>query len=425
MQPTCPLLPLLSSARACSKLFVGLFLNTGIILLVVNANLTYFIADLGFTVALDGQFDDFVFDWFSTVGVSLVLTMFFNMFNPHIFPLLCVPYRSCRRSPRCVPAHSSQGELNRLYAGEDFDLAERYAALLNTVFVTLLYAPGLPLLYWMAALTFLLQYWFDKVSFLRLYRLPPRYDHTLASTAVDALPYALIVHCAMAIWFYTSPVVTSTTLIDLVPGVQNTITEYQGTARMHPRTRCPSSPVWICSLRPCLCACLSACRLPAFPLEARFRQTYVLPLFIILLLVVARQVLKSAFGWVLCAQDVDAELMREKRRFRTYREARAEGRDFEAYALHKQHYYHDAYIRTPSRAQLPALRSLEEEDQMVMHTARQWLRMCRSASVDADRSPLLLAAWRVLLTGGRSSGRASPEPRRADGRQRPRRRCCR
>ena len=32
------------------KLFVGLFLNTGIVLLIVNANFTYHIANLGFTV---------------------------------------------------------------------------------------------------------------------------------------------------------------------------------------------------------------------------------------------------------------------------------------------------------------------------------------------------------------------------------------
>jgi hypothetical protein len=58
------------------------------------------------------------------------------MFNPHIYPLLQVPYRQCRRSARCLPPTASQGELNRLFAGAEFELAERYAAVLNTMFVT-------------------------------------------------------------------------------------------------------------------------------------------------------------------------------------------------------------------------------------------------------------------------------------------------
>lgn len=41
----------------CRKLFIGLFVNTAIILLLVNASFNYYVADMGFTIALDGSYD--------------------------------------------------------------------------------------------------------------------------------------------------------------------------------------------------------------------------------------------------------------------------------------------------------------------------------------------------------------------------------
>jgi hypothetical protein len=53
--------------------------------------------------------------------------------------------------------------------GWNFVLFERYATLLNTLFVTLMYGGGMPFLYPVGAATFVATYWFDKAAFLCRY----------------------------------------------------------------------------------------------------------------------------------------------------------------------------------------------------------------------------------------------------------------
>lgn len=196
------------------KLFVGLFLNTGVVLLVVNMQLPRYAADLsGFTIAFDGLYGDFVFEWFAKVGVPIILTMLLNTVNPHVWPLLKVWWRRMRREGCCAPRRAdSQSVWNDRFAGDSFELAERYAVLLNTLFVTLLYSGGMPLLLPIGAITFALTYWFDKISFLRLYRIPPRFDHSLALYLTTLMPYAVCVHAAFTLWFLSAPVLRSTAL---------------------------------------------------------------------------------------------------------------------------------------------------------------------------------------------------------------------
>ena len=62
------------------------------------------------------------------VGVSMLLTMALNVFNPHIIPYLSIGYYKWRRKNKtCLRWHSnSQQELNRFFSGPDFELASRY-----------------------------------------------------------------------------------------------------------------------------------------------------------------------------------------------------------------------------------------------------------------------------------------------------------
>eukprot|EP01083_Nonionella_stella_P016941 47312_1 len=105
-------------------------------------------------------------------------------------------------------------ELNRLFDGVEFTLADRYAAILNTVYVTLLYSSGMPFLFFSAAATFFFTYWFDKYSFFRLYRKPPRYDATLSKWVIEVMKNAVYLHVLFAMWAYSSPSVMQSYSID-------------------------------------------------------------------------------------------------------------------------------------------------------------------------------------------------------------------
>jgi len=54
--------------------------------------------------------------------------------------------------------------MNELYEGLPFEIETRYPLILNTVFVTMLYSSGLPVLIPMAFLSLVLSYWIDKYS---------------------------------------------------------------------------------------------------------------------------------------------------------------------------------------------------------------------------------------------------------------------
>ncbi|SPR01434.1 unnamed protein product (mitochondrion) [Plasmodiophora brassicae] len=190
-----------SQERAITlKLFMGLFINTGILNVLVNGDLSV----IGLGSIFHGQYADFSTGWYGEVGTSLTFTMILNVFNPHIIPVIRIPLSALYRRFR-GPRIKTQKELNELYAGKEFKLSDRYAAALNTLFVSLLYSSGLPVLLCTASLTFALAYLCDKVSLLRFYRTPPKLDEELAMFTLAISQYAIVLHTAIAIWIYTAP----------------------------------------------------------------------------------------------------------------------------------------------------------------------------------------------------------------------------
>ena len=76
---------------ATYKIFLAQFLNTSILILIANMELTIFIqteaGESGFGLAddiLGGDFKDFTVKWFNDVGVALMITLLFGIFTPHI-----------------------------------------------------------------------------------------------------------------------------------------------------------------------------------------------------------------------------------------------------------------------------------------------------------------------------------------------------
>ena len=86
------------------------------------------------------------------------------------------------------------------------DFAEGPPAVLKTAFVgpdswrtTPATPAGLAAL--TATVTYLLIYWFERLSFLRLFATPARYGPELQSLFLNAIPYALLMHCGTAFWY--------------------------------------------------------------------------------------------------------------------------------------------------------------------------------------------------------------------------------
>ena len=66
--------------------------------------------------------------------------------------------------------------------------------MLTNIFLTFIYATGMPLLYPICCASFFITFWVDKFLFIRVYRTPPRYDIALMKTVRKTLKYAVVIH---------------------------------------------------------------------------------------------------------------------------------------------------------------------------------------------------------------------------------------
>lgn len=191
---------------SANKVFLALFLNTAILALLVNAALPAPIANLRVngTQVFQGTYSGFNVGWILSVGSGIVLTMLINALSPHVYVAYLLCLLRCRRLTTDSNA-VTQGELNKDYTPPEFEMPTRTAVVLNAVFVCLMYAPGMPILLPVAAISMGVFYLMDKIAILRLYQRPPAYDEAMAKFILGWLPYAAICHLLVAIWMYSEP----------------------------------------------------------------------------------------------------------------------------------------------------------------------------------------------------------------------------
>jgi hypothetical protein len=76
-----------------------------------------------------------------------------------------------------------------------------------------MYAAGHPILYAVAAFSFMISYAVDKAALLRMYRRPPMFDGAMALFSVSVMPYAAVIHLVIAIWMYSESTVLYSPLV--------------------------------------------------------------------------------------------------------------------------------------------------------------------------------------------------------------------
>jgi len=190
------------------KIFVAQLLNTGVIILFVNARFTR----NKVVNFLSGHYDDFVSNWYLNVGATLLTTMIINIVNLPLINSLSYFFRHCLRcSDRgCGFSEKSTRRANqedwvKLYTGPEFLVDFRYAQILTVLFVCFIFCSGLPLLFLSTFLNLLFVYWMDKIFLLKFYQLPRPFDDKLENTVRKGLYLVLFFHLIIAVWSYGNP----------------------------------------------------------------------------------------------------------------------------------------------------------------------------------------------------------------------------
>ena len=144
------------------------------------------------------------------------MTISFQILTPHIglclhsiyiFLVRCFD-RRCSLN-KSVTKRVIQADYEDLYTGPDFLLQIRYAQLLCTVFVTVSYSSGLPILYPIAAVSLFCMFWVDKILILRYHKITSGYTKWTSRQVVKIMPLAAVAHILFGFFMYSYPYILS------------------------------------------------------------------------------------------------------------------------------------------------------------------------------------------------------------------------
>lgn len=100
-----------------------------------------------------------------------------------------------------------QDDYENLYTGPYFILQVRYAQVLFTIFVTITFSSGMPVLYIVNFFVLLVQFWVDKFLVFNYYRKTVDYTKQLSHSVVALLPVAIFFHFVFATYVYGFPLI--------------------------------------------------------------------------------------------------------------------------------------------------------------------------------------------------------------------------
>ena len=165
---------------------IALFFNTGVLMLIVNANLTEVSTPLG--TIFHGVYHDYSPKWYAKVGNTLCYTMLINAFMPFIFEVLEILERwffiardsgmwcKCGKRKHERYYKTKQKQIYAyidLYAGPEYKIHYKYSAILNVTYVTMMYGLGLPILFPIAFLSYFIIYVCERYQVAYTYKMPP------------------------------------------------------------------------------------------------------------------------------------------------------------------------------------------------------------------------------------------------------------
>jgi len=80
-----------------------------------------------------------------------------------------------------------------------------------------MYSPGLPVLFLITAINFLIVYWIDKWLLLRFYRTPKNYDEICINFSLNEMKIAFIFHFILGSAIYSNDkILTSSGAVNLI-----------------------------------------------------------------------------------------------------------------------------------------------------------------------------------------------------------------
>jgi len=96
----------------------------------------------------------------------------------------------------------TQETLNSVYQLPEWHISEKLAQALTVIFVVVMYAGGMPALYFVGFVFCVVTYWVEKWTLLRGSRKPPKYSHQPIVRGLWLTPVAVFFHVVITLWMF-------------------------------------------------------------------------------------------------------------------------------------------------------------------------------------------------------------------------------
>ena len=160
------------------------------------------------------------------------MTMLINTFSPHVskiaVPLLkcfsrCLD-RGCKLSYK--PDHTKgeselrtkkvlQQDVESLYIGEEIASFYVYAQFFTTLWSVLTYSSGLPVLYPVAFVNYLILYWVYKILLIKYYRKTVSFNQDLPNFSIYFFKVGIVFHIIMGAFIFTNKNVLRSNILEV------------------------------------------------------------------------------------------------------------------------------------------------------------------------------------------------------------------
>jgi hypothetical protein len=145
------------------------------------------------------------------VGNILVGSMMFNVYYPLIeavgYWFMRILFRALDRGCSCDSRKTKQTSIQsymEIVDGPLYFIHYKYSSILTILYVTFMYGFGIPILFPIACVSFIMLYFVEKTLLVYTYRMPPMYDEKLSQDVLRKLQVAPILYCFFGYWMVSN-----------------------------------------------------------------------------------------------------------------------------------------------------------------------------------------------------------------------------
>ena len=195
--------------------FLLTFFNSGIMIILINANFTGIGIDTIPKIGplfdyFDGKFMDFDDKWYQLVAPIFISSMCIRVIVPPAIIIIKIMLKKFRimldrkslrlSSKEIYTSQTSNLDYANLHSGDIPLLSHLYNKILLNIMMCMMLGLGIPILFPLALISLIVIYFSFKIALLQWYQKPPKLDEWLSKLSIHILTYGAVFHCGFSYW---------------------------------------------------------------------------------------------------------------------------------------------------------------------------------------------------------------------------------